>query len=64
MGVRVSSLLTGPAHDHSTAQRPVQEQVSNATLLIEVQQRAEVQLSVAQRQAWVRVSVALDERRA
>lgn len=43
---------------HLTRQRPVRERVWLATLL------AEVQLSVAQRQAWAQLSVVLDERQA
>jgi hypothetical protein len=61
VAVRVSSLLTLYAHEHprhSTAQQQVPEQVLLATPLVEAQ------VSVVRRQAWVRVSFALDERRA
>jgi hypothetical protein len=59
--VCVMSLLTRYAHErlrHSTRQRPAPERVWPVTLL------AEVQVSVARRQAWVQVLVVLDERRA
>jgi hypothetical protein len=62
VAVRVSNLLTMYAHEHprhSTAQQLVPEQVLLVTPLVEVQISV-----VVQRQAWVRVSVALDERRA
>jgi hypothetical protein len=64
VAVRVSSLTTGYVYGHSKERQPVQGQVSLGTLLVEVQQRAEGQVSVAQQQAWVQVSVALDGSRA
>jgi hypothetical protein len=62
--VRVWNLPTGYVHGHSTVQQPVQEQALIATLPVEAERGAEEQISVAQRQVLVRVSVALDQRRA